>query len=37
MRDGGNSHVTDTVERLTGRPARSLVSFADENAAAWHD
>jgi uncharacterized protein YbjT (DUF2867 family) len=35
MRDGGNAHITDTVERITGHPARSLASFADENAAAW--
>jgi uncharacterized protein YbjT (DUF2867 family) len=35
LRDGSNSHVTDTIERLTGHPARSLASFAEENAAAW--
>jgi uncharacterized protein YbjT (DUF2867 family) len=35
MRDGGDSHVTDTVERLTGHSARSLACFAEENAAAW--
>ncbi|MEV5570403.1 NAD(P)H-binding protein [Spirillospora sp. NPDC052269] len=35
IRDGGNAVVTDTVERITGRPPRSLKSYADENAALW--
>lgn len=32
---GANAPVTDTVERLTGHPARSLAAYAAENAAAW--
>ncbi len=35
IRDGGNTVVTDTVERVTGRPARTLKSYAEENAALW--
>jgi uncharacterized protein YbjT (DUF2867 family) len=35
MRDGGNAVVTDTVERVTGRPARSLKAYAAENAPTW--
>lgn len=35
IRDGDNDIVTDTVERVTGRPARSLKSYARENAALW--
>ncbi|MFF7940860.1 NAD(P)H-binding protein [Nocardia gamkensis] len=35
IRDGGNAVVTDTVERITGHPARDLKSYARENAATW--
>ncbi|WP_280493576.1 NAD(P)H-binding protein [Nocardia asiatica] len=35
IRDGGNAIVTDTVERITSRPARELESYARENAAIW--
>ncbi|MDP4502336.1 Rossmann-fold NAD(P)-binding domain-containing protein [Nonomuraea turcica] len=35
IRDGHNAVVTDTVERVTGHPARSLDSYARENAATW--
>ncbi|BDT92517.1 NmrA family transcriptional regulator [Nocardia sputorum] len=35
IRDGGNAVVTDTVERLTGHPARQLKSYALEHAATW--
>ncbi|MGI5170305.1 NAD(P)H-binding protein [Spirillospora sp. CA-253888] len=35
IRGGGNAVVTDTVERITGRPARSLKAYARENAAVW--
>ncbi|MFC9976653.1 SDR family oxidoreductase [Spirillospora sp. NPDC127200] len=35
IRDGGNAVVTDTVEQITGRPARSLEAYARENAAFW--
>lgn len=35
IRDGGYAVVTDTVERITGRPARSLTSYARENATTW--
>jgi hypothetical protein len=32
LREGYASEVTDTVESLTGRPARSFDQFAKENA-----
>ncbi|MGK8524882.1 NAD(P)H-binding protein [Nocardia asteroides] len=35
IRDGGNAVSTDTVERITGHPARTLKSYAQEHAAAW--
>ncbi|WP_067478775.1 SDR family oxidoreductase [Actinomadura hibisca] len=35
IREGTNALVNDTVERITGRPARSLKSYASENAALW--
>ncbi|MFI6517809.1 SDR family oxidoreductase [Spirillospora sp. NPDC050679] len=35
IRAGGNAVVTDTVEQITGRPARSLKAYARENAALW--
>ncbi|MFI0445593.1 NAD(P)H-binding protein [Actinomadura sp. 6N118] len=35
IRDGGYAVVTDTVEQITGRPARSLKSYARENATTW--
>ncbi|WP_174189249.1 NAD(P)H-binding protein [Nocardia barduliensis] len=35
IRDGGNAVVTDTVERITGHPARDLESYARENAGIW--
>ncbi len=35
IRDGHNALVTDTVERVTGHPARSLTAYAHEHAAAW--
>lgn len=36
LRDGDDATVTDTVERLTGHPARALTTFADDNASIWH-
>ncbi|MEV6107128.1 NAD(P)H-binding protein [Streptomyces sp. NPDC051940] len=33
--DGANTPVTDTVERLTGRPPRRLGDYATEYAAVW--
>ncbi|MFE7743918.1 NAD(P)H-binding protein [Nocardia sp. NPDC057455] len=35
IRDGGNAVVTDTVERITGHPGRTLKSYAGEIAAIW--
>lgn len=35
IRSRANDLVTDTVERITGHPARSLESYAREYAAAW--
>jgi uncharacterized protein YbjT (DUF2867 family) len=35
MRDGADAVVTDTVERVTGHPARSLAAYARENAGGW--
>lgn len=35
LRQGSESIVSDVVERLTGRPARSLSAFADANAEVW--
>ena len=35
IRDGENAVVTDTVERVTGHPARRLESYAQENAPIW--
>ncbi|MFG2005110.1 NAD(P)H-binding protein [Spirillospora sp. NPDC048911] len=35
IRDGHNAVVTDTVERITGHPARSLQTYAQEHAKAW--
>ncbi|MEU8898773.1 NAD(P)H-binding protein [Nocardia sp. NPDC048505] len=35
IRAGVNAPVTDTVERLTGHPARSLAAYAAEHADAW--
>ncbi|MFE7797897.1 SDR family oxidoreductase [Nocardia sp. NPDC057440] len=37
IRDGVNAIVTDTVERVTGHPARSLAAYAAEHAAAWRN
>ena len=34
-RQGHASTVTDTVERLTGRPATTLAQFAEAHAAAF--
>lgn len=34
-REGGGSHVSDAVERLTGRPAHKLGDFLRANAAAF--
>ena len=34
IRDGAEDRVTDTVERVTGRPPRSLEAFARANSAA---
>lgn len=33
--DGHNSHVTDGVERLLGRPARTFAEYAQATAEAW--
>ncbi|GGK00132.1 hypothetical protein GCM10010123_32530 [Pilimelia anulata] len=35
IRAGHSAPVTDTVERLLGRPARDLAAFAAEHAATW--
>jgi uncharacterized protein YbjT (DUF2867 family) len=35
IRDGRNAVVTDTVERVTGHPARSLAGYAAEHATSW--
>ncbi|MGP3962144.1 NmrA family NAD(P)-binding protein [Nonomuraea sp. 3N208] len=35
IRDGRNAVMTDTVERVTGHPARSLEAYAHEHAATW--
>uniref|UniRef100_UPI003F4925E8 NAD(P)H-binding protein n=1 Tax=Nonomuraea bangladeshensis TaxID=404385 RepID=UPI003F4925E8 len=35
IRNGENTVVTDTVERVTGHPARALESYAQENASLW--
>ncbi|MGC0419071.1 NAD(P)H-binding protein [Embleya sp. AB8] len=37
IRDGGNAVVTDTIERLTGHPARTLGAYAAEHAAVWRE
>ncbi|WP_394834894.1 NAD(P)H-binding protein [Pendulispora rubella] len=36
IRDGSLACVTDTVERVTGRPARTFDQWARENATAFH-
>jgi len=35
IRDGANSPVTGTVERITGNPARTLKAYAEQSADAW--
>lgn len=35
IRSGHNAIVTDTVERVTGRPARPLSAYAHDHAEAW--
>jgi hypothetical protein len=35
LRSGAAARVTDTVERLTGEPARPFADFAREHAAAF--
>lgn len=35
MRDGWREDVTDDVERILGRPARTFRAFAEENAEVW--
>ncbi|WP_170223666.1 NAD(P)H-binding protein [Nonomuraea turkmeniaca] len=35
IRDGRNAVVTDTVERVTGHPARPLEAYAREQAPVW--
>lgn len=35
IRDGRNAPVTDVVEQVTGRTARTLAAYADEHAAVW--
>jgi hypothetical protein len=35
VRDGSYATVTDTVERVTGRPARSLQTFLTDYAAVF--
>ncbi|MFQ6398069.1 NAD(P)H-binding protein [Nocardia sp. KC 131] len=35
IRDGANALLTDTVERITGHPARSLEAYAREHATVW--
>lgn len=35
LRDGGEHRTTDTVERVTGRPPRSLDAWARAHADAW--
>jgi uncharacterized protein YbjT (DUF2867 family) len=35
IRDGVNSPVTGTVERITGRPARTLKAYAEQSADTW--
>jgi uncharacterized protein YbjT (DUF2867 family) len=35
IRNGANNLVTDTVERITGHPARSLETYAREHADTW--
>ncbi|GAA4226265.1 NAD(P)H-binding protein [Actinomadura meridiana] len=37
VRDDESAVVTDTVERVTGHPARPLETFAQENAPLWRD
>jgi hypothetical protein len=35
VRAGAAARVTDTVERLTGKPPRDFSEFVRENAQAW--
>lgn len=35
LREGAEDRVTDTVERVTGRPPRSFEAWAQAHAAAW--
>ncbi|MFL6112142.1 MAG: hypothetical protein ACJ786_12420 [Catenulispora sp.] len=35
IHEGANAVVSDVVERVTGRPARTLAQYAAENAGIW--